>query len=96
MSKQNPEKWSSNQRVDIIGGDGQFNWADTTVGGLPAKVGSFGGVSCDDRFVLLTQNNLIFSFHVPVCEDEKTDQLLPVFNHMLSTFKILNPDPVGF
>lgn len=95
LSKQNPENWSFNQRVDIIGGDGQFNWSDTTVGSLPAKVGSFGGVSCNDRFVLLTQNNLIFSFHVPVCEDEKTDPLLPVFNHMLSTFKILNPDPVG-
>lgn len=96
LSKQNPENWSSNQKVDIIGGAGQFNWSDTTVGGLPAKVGSFGGVSCNDRFVLLTQNNLIFSFHVPVCEDEKTDPLLPVFNHILSTFKILNPDPVGF
>lgn len=96
LSKQNQENWSSNQRVDLIGGDGQFNWTDTTVGGLPAKVGSFGGISCNDRFVLLIQNNLIFSFHVPVCEDEKTDPLLPVFNHMLSTFKILNPDPVGF
>lgn len=95
LSKQNPENWSSNQRVDIIGGSGQFNWTDTTVGSLPAKVGSFGGVSCNERFVLLTQNNLIFSFHVPVCEDEKTDPLLPVFNHILSTFKILNPDPVG-
>lgn len=95
LSKQNPENWSSNQRVDIIGGAGQFNWADTTVGSLPAKVGSFGGVSCNERFVLLIQNDLIFSFHVPVCGDEKTDPLLPVFNHILSTFKILTPDPVG-
>lgn len=95
LSKRDPADWSSDEMLHVFGAGGRFDWSDTTVGGLPAKITSFSGARCNDRVVLLTQNDLIFSFYVPVCEDEKTDPLLLVFNHMLSTFKILNPDPVG-
>lgn len=95
LSKKDPADWSADETLDVFGASGGFNWSNTTVGGLPAKITSFGGARCNDRVVLLTQNDLIFSFYVPVCEDEKTDPLLLIFNHMLATFKILNPDPDG-